>query len=143
MLVVVMADNNNLYWANKKLALDPASLKQKQVQVEEESLNNTMSTIKSGLSTKKTRKSAMKPSATNKGKQAMKSQKDSPMIASQATSISQLTEQVNKIKQTNKMFIACFDQLAEQMAALLAATQPQNNSQRHAGGHTSGSGCPT
>jgi len=55
MLVVAMADDNNLYWANKKPAPDPASLKQKRVQVEErkESLDDTVSTIKSGLGTKK------------------------------------------------------------------------------------------
>jgi len=53
MLVVAMADNDDLYWANEKLAQDLASPKQKWVQVEEESLDNTMSTIKSGLSTKK------------------------------------------------------------------------------------------
>jgi len=70
----------------------------------------------------------------------MKSQKDSPTTALQATSISQLTEQVNKIKQTNKTFLACFDQLA---AALLAATQPQNNPQCQARGHASGSSHPT
>jgi len=56
------------------------------------------------------------------------------MIASQATSILQLTEQVNKIKQTNKTFIMCFDQLAEQMAALLVATQPQQDTPCLAGG---------
>jgi len=59
---------------------------------------------------------------------------------SQATSISQLTKQVNEIKQTNKTFLARFDQLAEQMAALLAASQPQDNTQRQARGHASGSG---
>jgi len=30
-LVVVMVDDNDLYWAAKMLALDPASPKQKQV----------------------------------------------------------------------------------------------------------------
>jgi len=58
------------------------------------------------------------------------------MIALQATSISQLTEQVNEIKQTNKTFIARFDQLAKQMAALLAATQPQQETPCLAGGKT-------
>jgi len=69
-------------------------------------------------------------------KKEKKTRKDSPTIASQATSISQLTEQVNEIKQTNKTFIARFDQLAEQMAALLAATQPQQETSRLAGGKT-------
>jgi len=82
----------------------------------------------------------LKTLGTSKGKHATNTQKDSLTIASQATSISQLTEQVNEIKQTNKTFLACFNQLAKQMAALLAATQPQPNSQCPARGHTSGSG---
>ncbi len=53
MLTVVIADDDDLYWAAKKPPPDPASPKHKQVQLEEESLDNTVSTIKSGLSTKK------------------------------------------------------------------------------------------
>jgi len=142
MLSVVMAEDNDLYWAAEKPPPDPASPKRKRVQLEEESLDDTVSTIKSGLSTKKTRKSALKTSYQNEGK-TTHSQKDSPMVTSQATSISQLTEQVNEIKQTNQTFLACFDQLAKQMAALLAASQPQTTSQRPAGGHTCGSGQQT
>jgi len=113
-----------------------------QVQLEEESLKDMVLTIKSGLSTKKTRKSAMKQPGKGERNKADNNQKDSPTIASQATSISQLTEQVNKIKQTNKTSLACFDQLAEQMAALLATSQPQDNTQCQARGHSSGSGQP-
>jgi len=108
-----------------------------------ESLDDTVSTIKSRLSTKKTQKLAMKSLGTSADKLEMNNQKDSLMITSQATSISQLTKQVNKIKQTNKTFIAHFDQLAKQMAALLAATQHQTNSPCPTGGHLSGSGWPT
>jgi len=142
MLTVAMADDDDLYWASEKPPPDPASPKRKRVQLEEESLEDTVSTIKSGLSTKKTRKSALKTSERNDDK-TTHSQKDSPTVNSQATSISQLTEQVNEIKQTNKTFLARFDQLAEQMAALLVASQPQTNSQRPAGGHTRGSGHQT
>jgi len=42
---------------------------------------------------------------------------------------------VNKTKQTIKMFLTCFDQLAEQMAALLAANTNNPSTQRPAGGH--------
>jgi len=73
--------------------------------------------------------------ATSKEKQHNNKGEDSPTIASQATSISQLTEQVNEIKQTNKMFLTRFDQLAEQMAALLAANTNKPQTQRPAGGH--------
>jgi len=99
--------------------------------------------IKSGMSTtKKTCESMLKSTNTKDGKKAKTSNADSPTIASQATLISQLTEQVNEIKQMNKMFLTCFDQLAKQMVALLAAnTNPLN--QNLAGGHTSGSGRAT
>jgi len=52
MLTVAMADDDDLYWAVEKPLPDPASPRRKQVQLEEESLEDTMSTIKSGLSTK-------------------------------------------------------------------------------------------
>jgi len=82
----------------------------------------------------------MKQPGKGEGNKEDNNKKDSPAIASKATLISQLTEQVNKFKQTNKIFLAHFDQLAEQMAALLAASQPQNNTQSQARGHSSRSG---
>jgi len=103
--------------------------------LKEESLDNTVSTIKSGLSTKKTQKPALKNS-NNKDSSKDKKGDDSPTITSQVTSILQLTEQVNKIKQTNKMFLTRFDQLAEQMAALLAANNNNSSSQCLARGHS-------
>jgi len=139
-MTVTITDNDNLYWAAEKPPPDPASPKRKWVQLEEESLDDTVSTIKSGLSTKKICKSTLK--APDQGQKNSEQHKDSPTITSQATSISQLTKQVNEIKQTNLTFIACFDQLAEQMAALLAASQNTSNPQHLARGHTSGSGRP-
>jgi len=140
MLSEALAEDDDLYWAAEKPAPEePASPKRKQVQLEEESLDDTVSMIKSGLSTKKTHKSALKTSSTT-DKSEKTNQKDTATIMSQSTLISQLTEQVNEIKQTNKTFLDQFDQLAEQMAALIAATQPQLNTQCHARGHTGGSG---
>jgi len=65
MLGVAMADKDDLYWEAKKPAPDPSSPKRKQVQVEEESLNDTISTIKSGLSTKKTHRTTAKTLGTS------------------------------------------------------------------------------
>jgi len=98
-------------------------------------MDDMVSMIKLGLSTKKTRKSALK-NKTTAGQKELDNKQDSAMIASQATLILQLTEQVNEIKQTNKMFLSHFKQLAEQMAALLAANTNQSNSQHPAGGHS-------
>jgi len=60
-------------------------------------------------------------------------------IASQGTTLSQLTEQVSEIKQSHKMIFDCFDQLAAQMVTLIAnsATSPKKCPAR---GHNSESG---
>jgi len=151
MLSVAMDDKDDLYWEAKKLAeqlveqptkqktQNPSSPKRKHVQIEEESMDDMVSMIKSGLSTKKTRKSALKNKTTT-GQKELDNKQDSATIASQATLILQLTKQVNEIKQTNKMFLSHFKQLAEQMAALLAANTNQSNSQHPAGGHSRESG---
>jgi len=102
-------------------------------------MDDMVLTIKSGLSTKKTRKSALKNKTTT-GQKELDNKQDSAMIASQTTSILQLTEQVSEIKQMNKVFLSHFDQLAEQMAALLAVNTNQPNSQHPAGGHSCESG---
>jgi len=140
MLTVAIVDDNDLYWAAEKPPPDLASPKRKRVQLEEELLDDTVSMIKLGLSTKKTCKSTL--TVAGNGTKNPDQHKDSPTIASQATSIFQLTEQVNEIKQTNITFLAHFDQLAEQMAVLLATSQNSSNPQCPARGHTSGSGCP-
>jgi len=74
------------------------------------------------------------------GQKELDNKQDSAMIASQVTLILQLTKQVNEIKQANKMFLTCFNQIAEQMAALLAVNTNQPNSQHPAGRHSCESG---
>jgi len=74
MLSEALADKDDLYWAAEKPAPDPASPKWKRVQLEEELLDDTVSTIKSGLSTKKTQKSALKTSANQEGKKDKREQ---------------------------------------------------------------------
>ena len=53
MLTVAMTDDNDLYWAAEKPAPDLGLPKRKWVQLKEESLDDTVSTIKSGMSTNK------------------------------------------------------------------------------------------
>jgi len=45
---------------------------------------------------------------------------NSPMVTSQVTSISQLTEMVSTVQQENKTIMAWFDQLTEQITKLLS-----------------------
>jgi len=70
-----MADEDDLYWEVEKPAADPASMKQKWVQVKEESLDDTVSMNKSGLSTKKTQRTTSKTSGTSSEKQEKKLRK--------------------------------------------------------------------
>jgi len=62
-------------------------------------------------------------------------------VTSHGTTLSQLTEQVSEIKQSHKTMIDHFDQLAAQMATLIA--QAASPKKRPAGGHNSGSGMST
>jgi len=61
---------------------------------------------------------------------------DSQTIASQVTTISQLTKMVSVVQQENKTIMTCFDQLMEQIAALISQFQVLTNSCQ-AGGHGS------
>jgi len=54
MLTVAIADDDDLYWVAEKPPPNPALPKCKWVQLKEELLDDTVSMIKSGLSTKKT-----------------------------------------------------------------------------------------
>jgi len=62
-------------------------------------------------------------------------------VTSQGTTLSQLTEQVLEIKQSNKLMIDKFNKLAAQMATLIA--QSASPKKRPAGGHNSESGTTT
>jgi len=92
-----------------------------------------VSTIKSGLSTKKNTKISHE---TINNKQRKTSNKKSKRFTNDSITsyINLPTNGAGKQDKTNQqMFISCFDLLAEQMAVLMAATLPQNNPQRPCG----------
>jgi len=60
MLDAAMMTNDDLYWEQDMVK--PASPKQKQQEAKEESLNNSISMVKTAMSAKKTPKSALKSS---------------------------------------------------------------------------------
>jgi len=142
MLAAALADDDDLYWEMD--ATKPPSPKRKCPQAEEESLDDSVSTVKTAMSTKKPPKSALKGSTADMPQaksQACFATSDSQMVTSQATSILQLTEMVSTVQQENKTIMARFDQLMDQIAALLSA-QP-HPTQHPAGGHGSESSHPT
>ena len=65
---------------------------------------------------------------------------DSQTVASQHTTISQLTDMVSEVQQENKTIMSRFDKLNEQIAALLTIQTSSSTHQRPAGGHDSESG---
>jgi len=134
MLTEAMADDDDLYWEVDKV---PESPKRKQVQIEEESLDDSVPTVQTAASAKKGCKAA-KLTSESTAQQTNKDHKDSQTVTSQSTTISILTTQVQEIQQTNNTILERFDMLAKQMATLMASSSSSVHTP--AGGHISGSG---
>jgi len=141
MLAAALADNDDLYWEMD--VMKPPSPKQKRPPAEEESIDDTVSTINTVMSAKKTQKSALKSSssAVTQTQQQTHFAGDNQTVASQATTISQLTDMVSAVQQENKIIMSRFDKLTEQMEALLTAQQVPTKPQSPARGHGSESSC--
>ncbi len=141
MLAVALADDDALYWEMD--VTKPPSPTRKRPQTEEESLDDSVLTVKMAMSMKKTPKLVLKGStaATSQAKTQTQFAHDSQTVTLQVTSILPLMEMVSAVQQENKTIMPCFDQLMEQIAALLSAQQ-QTTMQHPAGGHRSECGCP-
>jgi len=87
-----------------------------------------VSTIKTLVSTKKPSHSVLKNPTNSTPHKAKKSSSDSAVTMSHGTTLSQMTEQVSEIKQSHKMMLDRFNQLAEQMALLISKSNssPKN-----------------
>jgi len=141
MIDLSTTDTDDLYWATETSIPAP---KQKQVQADDESLDDSTSTVKTAITTKtKGLKSVLKNTnhhdnaATHNNKES-----DATTIASQSSAISQLTEQVSQIKMENKQLLDKFDRLADRMEQLFSSANPQIT-QCHAEGHGGESGTQT
>jgi len=129
-------DTNDLYWATDIVAPTP---KCKWVQVDKESLDDLVSTVKMAASHKqKALKPVLKNSSPHTTMDALHTTGDVDMttVVSQNSVISQLTEQVSQIKMESKQLLDQFDWLAAQMEQFIS-TQTSQSTQRHAGGHSS------
>jgi len=128
---LALPEDDTQYWEPQDTT--PKSPKHQKVQVEEESLNDSVSTIKTAISTKKPACSALKSSTSTGTKaqsddNATKSSADSAMAMSHRTTLSQLTKQVSEMKQSQKAMLDHFDKLAKQMALLItnSISSPKN-----------------
>jgi len=98
MLAAALDDDDTLYWEAD--VMKPPSPKRKQPQAEEESLDNSVSTVQTAMSVKKSqklRKRKQQQQTANKKTQICFAS-DSQTVTSQATSISQLTEMVSAVQ---------------------------------------------
>jgi len=120
LMLAAALEDDTLYWEEE--AEKPPSPKHKRPQAEEELLEDSISTVHTQMSVKKVPKSALKHNQAANGKQKTQTRfaSDSHMVASQATSISQLTEMVSAVQQENQTIMSRFDKLTEQIAELLS-----------------------
>jgi len=135
MLELVTADDDDLYW-EAKVTLQP--VKWKRTQIDKESLNDSVLTVKTAVTQKKTAaKSILKAQtqmATTTGTNTQGGTTDANMVMSQTSVISHLMEQVSQIKIENRQMMECFDQLAAQMEAFLnnqTTTSPRCQARGH------------
>jgi len=138
MLAEALEAEDALYW---EVEVDKApSPKRKRPQAEEESLNDSVPTVNTAMSAKKLPKTAIKGNQSN-GRTSTQTRfaTDSQTVASQVTTISQLTDMVTAVQQDHKTLLSRFDKLTEQLSLLLSDKQ-SSPSQRPAGGHASESG---
>jgi len=141
MIDLSTTDTDDLYWATETATPTP---KRKQVQANDESLDDSTSTVKMAISTKsKPLKSVLKASSsTETTAHHNLKETDVTTVASQNSAISQLTKQVSQIKMENKQMLDKFDRLADQMEQIFSSTNSQTT-RCQAGGHRSESGNQT
>jgi len=136
MLKMSNTEMDNLYYVTNLPAPSP---KCKRIQADEESLDDSMSMVKTEASWKsKALKSALKTSLARnqQATQHMTNNANATMVASQTSAIFQLTEQVSQIKLENKQLLGHFDSLAAKMEQFLTS-QTSPTTQCQAGGHHS------
>jgi len=138
MLNVAMADEDGLYWETEITENLPA--KRKKIKVDDESVTDSVSTVKTAISSIKQRR-------TNNNRQKAPdtppvkntTPKDAQTVASQASTITQLTEQVSILQLAHNEINSKLDKLAEFIMAQLATTKTPSPSKRKAAGGLRGS----
>jgi len=138
MLNVAMADEDGLYWETDAVETLPA--KRKKIKVDDESITDSVSTVKTAISSIKQRRT------NNNRQKAMDTPpiknttpKDAQMVASQASTITQLTEQVSILQLAHNEINSKLDKLAEFIMAQSATTKTPSPSKRKAAGGLRGS----
>jgi len=139
MLNVVMSDEDRLYWEVEVIKTLPA--KWKKIKVDDESILDSVSTVKTAISSVQTRRTTSnrhnQPDATPPTKNT--TIKDAQMVVSQVSMITQLTEQVSILQLAHNEINSKLDKLAEFIMAQLANNKTPSPSKHKAAGGLRGS----
>jgi len=137
MIDLSTTDPDDLYWATETSTPSP---KRKRVQANEESLDDSTSTVKTAISRKSKLKPALKnSSSTETTNTNTVKESDATTVVSQNSAISQLTEQVSQIKMENKQLLDKFDRLADRIEQIFSSAN-SSSTRCQARGHSSDSG---
>jgi len=139
MLNVTMADEDGLYWEADAVEVIPA--KRKKIKVDKESVTDLVSTVKTAISSVKTRQTN---SQQQKPMEAMPPAKntttqDAQTVVSQVLTITQLTEQVSILQLAHNKINSKLNKLAKFIMAQSATNKSPSPSQRKAAGGLRGS----
>jgi len=139
MLNVAMADEDGLYWETDLVEVLPA--KRKKIKVNEESVTNSISTVKMAISSIKTSCTTSNHQKSTEATPPAKNTtaKDAQMVASQVSTITQLTKQFSILQLAHNEINSKLDKLAEYIMAQSATTKTPSPSKRKAAGGLRGS----
>jgi len=132
MLNVAMADEDGLYWETE--AVEALLAKRKKIKVNEELVTNSVSTVKTAISSIKTRRTTRQHQPPAEATPPTKNitPKDAQTVASQVSTITQLTEQVSILQLAHNEINSNLDKLAKYILAQSATTKTPSPSKRKA-----------
>ncbi len=138
MLNVAMSDTDGLYWEIETAEIP--NPKRKKIKVDKESVTDSLSTVKTAISSVKTRRTnpCQKQAATTPTTKNT-TQQDSQMVVSQMSTITQLTEQVSILQLAHNEINSKLDKLAEYMMAQSANNKTPSPSKHKAASGLRGS----
>jgi len=133
MLTVVLSDTDGLYWETD--VQEQATPKRKKIKVNDESVSDSISTVKTAISSVRTRGPPTTTQTTMKETTSNKIQNDTKTVDSQMSTITQLTEQVSILQLAHNEINAKLDKLTEFIMAQAAEpTSPPQSKRKAAGG---------
>jgi len=134
MLNVAMADEDGLYWETE--VVEVLLAKRKKIKVDEELVTDSVSTIKTAISSIKTRCTTRthQPPAEATPPTKNTTPKDAQTVVSQVSTITQLTKQVSILQLAHNEINSRLDKLAEYIMAQSTTKTPSPSKRKAASG---------